>query len=399
MARKPKRRTWGSGSIFERDGRWWIRWRARGKRKAKSFISKDLAEKVLAEVLAAAEREGAGMAPDPSMAPTIGEAAATWLERRKKTHRAAQDDVSRWKHIGPTFDKMKPSEVNAANLRRFIEAKLSEGLNPATVQHFVALISSLFTDLREQGLCAVNPVTTLTRATRKLMASTHDATSTPFLSRQEDIERLYRALEEPYSVILAVGSMGGARCGEIYGLHWEDIDMEARTMRIHQQVQRGRLVNCTKSGKARLVPISTSLFPVLAEWRLKTGGVGLVFKGLLTPYIVARTVHERLRAALKVCNLPQLTLYECTRHTFASQWVMNGGSMELLAKILGHSSTAMTQHYAHLQPDFFGKGAHDRVVATFTRDIGKVLPLRLAGGTDDHCVATAQEAIATQNAG
>jgi integrase len=242
----------------------------------------------------------------------------------------------------------------------------------------------------------VNPVTTLTRATKKLYANKYDVTSTLFLAKQEDIERLYRALPEPYSVILAVGSMAGLRCGEIYGLHWEDIDMAARTMRIHQQVQRGQLVNCTKSGKARLVPISTSLAPVLMEWKLKTGGQGLVFKGLLTPYIVGRTVHERLRAALKACGLPQMTLYSATRHTFASQWVMNGGSMELLGKILGHSSTAMTQHYAHLQPDFFGAGAHDRVTATFTRDGGKVLPMH---GTNDHCVTTAQDAIASHNAG
>ena len=396
MPRKPKRRTWGSGSLFERDGKWWIRWRQSGKRKCRSFISREVAEKVLVEVLAAAEREEAGMAPDPAMVPTIGELAKAWLERRQRTNRTADNDVSRWRHITPTFDKMKPHEVNAANLRRFIEAKLAEGLNPATIAHFIHLISSLFTDLREQGLCEVNPVTTLTRATRKLYASTHDVTSTPFLARQEDIERLYRALPEPYSVIIAVGSKAGLRCGEIYGLDWADVDMGARTMRIHQQVQHSRLVNCTKSGKARLVPISTSLAPVLTEWKLKTGGQGLVFKGLLTPYIVAQTVHERLRAALKACGLPQMTLYSATRHTFASRWVMNGGSMELLGKILGHSSTAMTQHYAHLQPDFFGAGAHDRVTATFTRDDGKVLPLH---GTNDHCVATAQDAIASQNSG
>lgn len=396
MPRKPKRRTWGTGSIFERDGRWWIRWRERGKRKCRSFLSREVAEKVLAEVLKAAEREEAGMAPDPAMVPTIGELSKTWLERRQRTNRSADNDVSRWKHVSPTFDKMKPGEVNAANLRRFIEAKLAEGLNPATIAHFIHLLSSLFTDLHEQGLCEVNPVTTLTRATRKLYASTHDVTSTPFLARQEDIERLYRALPEPYSVIFAVGSMAGLRCGEIYGIVWTDVDMESRTMRIHQQVQRGRLVNCTKSGKSRLVPISTSLAPVLAEWRLKTGGQGLVFKGLLTPYIVARTVHCYLAKAMAACNLPKMTLYSATRHTFASRWVMNGGSMELLGKILGHSSTAMTQHYAHLQPDFFGAGAHDRVAATFSRDEGKVLPLH---GTNDQCVATAQDAIASQNAG
>jgi integrase len=39
--------------------------------------------------------------------------------------------------------------------------------------------------------------------------------------------------------------------------------------------------------------------------------------------------------------------YQATRHTFASQWVLAGNSIEKLSAILGHSSIAMTQRYAH----------------------------------------------------
>ena len=35
-----KRRTWGSGSIYQIGGRWWIRWRD-GKRHATSFLTED----------------------------------------------------------------------------------------------------------------------------------------------------------------------------------------------------------------------------------------------------------------------------------------------------------------------------------------------------------------------
>jgi hypothetical protein len=45
--------------------------------------------------------------------------------------------------------------------------------------------------------------------------------------------------------------------------------------------------------------------------------------------------------------------YEATRHTFASQWVMNGGSIEKLKEILGHYSVVVTERYAHLRPDLF----------------------------------------------
>ncbi|NWO55704.1 tyrosine-type recombinase/integrase, partial [Chromohalobacter israelensis] len=39
------------------------------------------------------------------------------------------------------------------------------------------------------------------------------------------------------------------------------------------------------------------------------------------------------------------------RHTFASHFMMNGGNLLALQKILGHQSVQMTMRYAHLSPD------------------------------------------------
>jgi len=40
------------------------------------------------------------------------------------------------------------------------------------------------------------------------------------------------------------------------------------------------------------------------------------------------------------------------RHTFASHFMMSGGNILTLQKLLGHSSVAVTMKYAHLAPDF-----------------------------------------------
>jgi integrase len=40
------------------------------------------------------------------------------------------------------------------------------------------------------------------------------------------------------------------------------------------------------------------------------------------------------------------------RHTFASHYVMSGGNLLALQKILGHSKFEMTQIYSHLAPDY-----------------------------------------------
>ena len=39
------------------------------------------------------------------------------------------------------------------------------------------------------------------------------------------------------------------------------------------------------------------------------------------------------------------------RHTFASHFVITGGNILTLQKVLGHASVTMTMRYAHLAPD------------------------------------------------
>ena len=50
-------------------------------------------------------------------------------------------------------------------------------------------------------------------------------------------------------------------------------------------------------------------------------------------------------------TLPRGQLTHVLRHTFASHFVMNGGNILVLQRILGHSSLTMTMRYAHLAPD------------------------------------------------
>ena len=52
--------------------------------------------------------------------------------------------------------------------------------------------------------------------------------------------------------------------------------------------------------------------------------------------------------------------WHALRHTFASQFVMQGGSILTLQKLLGHADIAMTLVYSHLAPDFLA-GELDRL--------------------------------------
>jgi integrase len=158
----------------------------------------------------------------------------------------------------------------------------------------------------------------------------------------------------------------------VLALSWDAITLEQRRISVHEQVRMSKL-GPVKDDEARFVPIIDDLAPLLASDKLRTGGQGRLFQpsspgrragrnGTPSTFMRISTLHDALDAALKECKLPsELTWYQATRHTFASHWVMQGGSLEKLAHILGHSSTEVTKRYAHLRPDAFGDEDRARI--------------------------------------
>ena len=384
MARKRGKRSFGGGSVYQRDGgSWRIRWREGGRRRdASGFPTRELAEQVLSKILSDVAAGRVGLPRDPNGVPRLAELAKDWLERRQHTHRAASDDRSRWNcHLKPVFGGMRPAEVDVAAIRRFVEAKLGK-LSSTTVGHCVRLLSTFFTDLVERGLVPANPVRAVPRATRRLYRNAHDPKDTGFLERTEDIRRLFLALPEPINVAFAVGALAGLRTGEVLGITWESIDLDTRRIMVRQQVQNGKLTGL-KDDESRVVPLGDSLFPVLRDYRLRTGGTGLLFRaagrggrpGRPATFLGSHQLWKKLREAMMACSLPPLSWYSVTRHTFASHFVMGGGSIERLRVIMGHESVTTTERYSHLSPSHYGPRELSAISVDMSPATGRVIAL------------------------
>lgn len=57
-------------------------------------------------------------------------------------------------------------------------------------------------------------------------------------------------------------------------------------------------------------------------------------------------------------TLPDGQLTHVLRHTFASHFMMNGGNILALQRILGHQSLTMAMGYAHLAPNHLKEAKH-----------------------------------------
>ena len=105
-------------------------------------------------------------------------------------------------------------------------------------------------------------------------------------------------------------------------------------------------------------------------------------------------MHRHLHTALVKCKLPKLTWYQCTRHTFASQFVLGGGSIELLSKVMGHASVTTTEtHYCHLRADLFAEKAFEAVTVDLSPPKGDVVSLGRSSGPNESTMSIAQQDI------
>lgn len=127
----------------------------------------------------------------------------------------------------------------------------------------------------------------------------------------------------------------GCRLNEALSATWDDIDLERRVFNI-------RATN-TKAGRRRSVPLNDSAMEVLGELDTRKEG-GRLFVGRRGALTTIAKQWVRLR---KKAGLPHLRLHDL-RHQFASFLVNDGRTLYEVQQILGHSSSKVTERYAHL---------------------------------------------------
>ncbi|TVZ38702.1 site-specific recombinase XerD [Alteromonadaceae bacterium 2753L.S.0a.02] len=202
----------------------------------------------------------------------------------------------------------------------FRSNRLTE-VSPNTVNHDLAYFKALFNELARLGEWhQPNPFADIRRVKT-------DDTELAYLELNQ-IEELLEALDN------CRGSHAGitARVCLATGARWS----EAATLKA-SQVKNNRITFAkTKSGRVRTVPIAPDLAKLIKINSPLVNGYS-AFK---------RTVKNKLNI-----DLPAGQLSHVLRHTFASHFVMNGGNILTLQKILGHADIKMTMRYAHLAPE------------------------------------------------
>ncbi len=238
------------------------------------------------------------------------------------------------------FDTYKTERLKALKLgtNKKVKPVTIETVRPVTVNIELRNLRACFNTALRWKLISSNPFSGL-----KLVPVPEQS---PVFFSRTDFQKLLNAIETKWLkeiVIFAV--LTGMRISEIVNLRWQDVDLQKRII----QIQSNPTFK-TKQGRKRVLPVNNTAFSLLeAKHGKDTSEYVFTLNG---KKILEDWLSHSFKQAVRDAKLQDGRLhFHSLRHTFASWLVQDGVSLYEVQKLLGHSSSAVTQVYSHLAPE------------------------------------------------
>jgi integrase len=138
-------------------------------------------------------------------------------------------------------------------------------------------------------------------------------------------------------MIVLIALTTGMRIAEIFGLAWSDLRYGEGLIAVRSKL---------KGGKIRYVPMTPELAAELRKYPVVIGEE-VLFPAKQGAKGCRQRIEHSFETILTLAGIEEFRFHDL-RHTFASWYMMNGGDLYELAKILGHSNIRMTERYAKL---------------------------------------------------
>jgi integrase len=221
-------------------------------------------------------------------------------------------------HLRRICGNLSLTDVEFATIERFKRVRLAEGRRPNTVNNNLRCLSAALTYAKDLGYLEAKPKIKLVKVNRQ----------NPRILSPADVEALLRKVAGlPMERFVRVALYTGLRPGEIIHLPWSEVDLESGLIHVRYGGD-----GATKSRRDRVVPMHPDLRRFLADLSIADGLVVPLSKNQVEDWFQRHTDFTAHRL----------------RHTFASRYIQNGGSVTKLQKILGHASVQTTMIYVHL---------------------------------------------------
>jgi integrase len=330
-----------------------------GKRRYVSGRTKEGARKALRE---ARSNSDVGLVFDAG-ALTVGAYLDRWLVDsvrdtvRQRTYERYESIVR--VHIKPSIGRVKLKALTPAHARTLYRQKLDAGLSPRTVNYIHVTLHKALSQAMGDGLVPRNAAQV--KAPRPAKPEIRPL---PPDQARKLIATAY-ATGDRYAALYVLALHTGLRKGEMLGLRWDDLDLDAATptlqvRRTLSETRTGHKFELPKSGKGRSIKLSRKAVEALRSHRARQAEekprLGSLWQegGLVFPTMTGSTTSgtnllgRYFRPLLKCAELPAIRLHDL-RHTCATVLLMAGKHPKYVQELLGHASISITlDTYSHV---------------------------------------------------
>ncbi len=294
---------------------------------------------------------------------TLAEFLDRWLDHIKPNR--SPTTIKGYKHKIDRIDKqlggIRLDRLSAQHLDRTYRTWLEEGLHPSSVHHLHRVLSAALHQAVKWGLLASAPTA---RATPPPRRHTPKEIPTPD-AVQKLIDTAEKRGQPVMAALIAVAATTGLRRGELAGLRWSDIDLDAGRLRVHRSLKNdidgGWVLGPPKTHQVRRIALDEFTLTVLRAHRSRMeqaaaqagtdmAGDGYVFtldpsgREPAKPDGLSHTFGALCRGA----GIAGVTLHTL-RHFSASMLIASGRDVRTIAGRLGHSDATTTLRvYAHM---------------------------------------------------
>lgn len=266
--------------------------------------------------------------PDKRDVRKLSELIEFWFENHGSGLRSGVNTKSRLLHLSTALGNPVADKFTVEMFAAYRTKRIGEGISQNNLNREHAYLRSVFNELTRLGHWKKdNPLA-------QLRSFKIQEIELSFLIN-EQIVSLFEAMDKSRNphvkLISKICLATGARWSE-----GEELTLA--------QLRPGMIEFArTKSGKVRGVPIDDTLYAELIKHTKVHARVHRLFDYSISAF---REAVERSGIVL-----PDGQMTHVLRHTFASHFMMNGGNILTLQRILGHANLTMTMRYAHLAPE------------------------------------------------
>lgn len=292
---------------------------------------------------------------------TVGELLNAWHDEHARHHISPRTHESYGyllrAHILPGLGGYKLDKLKPAQLQSYYAKRLESGSAASSVRKEHNLLHAAFRHAVRMGQMATNPADVVVppKPRRREMH---------FLTEPETAAMLRAAEDTDLHLPLLIAVATGVRRGELLGLRWADVDLEAKTITVNQTLQEAYGQIAFKEPKTTRSRRRITL-PDLVVEALRTQHAKAAEKALAsepadeTPDLVLPAPggggwwpsnFNRIWMRFKKKQGLQVRFHDL-RHTHATQLLRAGIHPKVVSERLGHASIGITlDTYSHVMP-------------------------------------------------